>query len=127
MTATDLLLELRSIHKAFPGVQALRDVSFDTKPGEVHVLMGENGAGKSTLVKILSGLYAPDAGEILYMDRQVRFRGPHDALKMGICMISQELLPFPDLTVAENIFMGREPTTGFWGWIDRQTMHDEAR
>ena len=112
--------------KSFPGVNALDGVSLDIVPGRVHALMGENGAGKSTLMKILIGLYAPDSGEILHGGRPIRIRNPHDALRRGIAMIHQELLPFRDLTVAENISMGREPTRWFPGWLDRPAMRREA-
>ena len=106
-------------------MRALDGVSLDVREGEVHALAGENGAGKSTLVKILAGLEAPDGGEILWRGRPVRFDGPFDALRAGISIIHQELLPFPDLTVAENIAMGREPVRRF-GWIDRAAMNREA-
>jgi rhamnose transport system ATP-binding protein len=100
------LLELQHITKTFPGVRALDDVQFEIKPGEVHALLGENGAGKSTLIKIASGVYQPDEGQLLVGGQPVRFNSPRDAQVHGIATIYQELLLYPELTVAENIFMG---------------------
>ena len=102
-------LELRGIVKRFPGVVALNGVGFDVRPGEVHALLGENGAGKSTLIKVISGVYHPDAGEIHVLGRPIRVRNPHDAQALGISTIYQEFTLAPDMTVAENIFLGREP------------------
>ncbi len=102
-------LELRKISKSFPGVRALQDVSFDVKPGEVHALLGENGAGKSTLIKILSGVHAPDEGEIYICGERVRFASPGQAQARGIATIYQEFSLYPELTVAENIFAGHPP------------------
>lgn len=112
--------------KSFGGVQALRGVSFALKRGEVHALMGENGAGKSTLVKILAGLHKPDAGEICIDSRPVRLASPHDAMQHGIAMIHQELMPVPDLTVAENLLLGREPRGRFPGTVGRPALRREA-
>ena len=123
----DLLLQVRDLSKSFPGVQALDGVRMDVARGQVHALMGENGAGKSTLVNILAGLHRPDSGSIHFKDGPVRIRNPHNALQLGVAMIHQELLVFPEMTVAENIFMGHEPVLGRTGWIDRGRMHDEAR
>lgn len=92
--------------KFFPGIKALEDVDFTIRPGEVHALIGENGAGKSTLVKILTGIYRPDAGQVLLEGRQVEFRSPVAAQAAGVAAIHQEASMFPDLTVAENIYMG---------------------
>ena len=103
-----MLLEMRHISKSFPGVQALRDVSLTCAAGEVHALVGENGAGKSTLVKILAGAETPDAGQILLDGRVVRFVRPHDAQRHGISIIYQEFNLLPELTVLENIHLGRE-------------------
>ena len=97
-------LELRGIVKRFPGVVALNGVGFDVRPGEVHALLGENGAGKSTLIKVISGVYHPDAGEIHVLGRPIRVRNPHDAQALGISTIYQEFTLAPDMTVAENIF-----------------------
>lgn len=118
------VLQAKGLSKAFPGVQALKDVSLDVAPGQVHALMGENGAGKSTLMKILTAVHAPDAGQICFEGRAVQLRSPHQALRMGISMIHQELMPFPDMTVAENISMGREPAR--FGWLNKTIMHREA-
>ena len=125
--ATQLVLQVRNLSKSFPGVRALDDVSLDIEAGKVHAVTGENGAGKSTLMRILAGLQTPDSGEILFQGHPIRIRNPHEALRMGIAMIHQELLPFRDLTVAENIWMGREPTRRLPGWLDRSAMHREAR
>ena len=118
-------LQVRNLSKSFSGVTALAEVCLDVARGSVHALMGENGAGKSTLMKILAGLEQPDAGAIWVRGRTVRIRHPHGALRLGIAMIHQELLPFPELTIAQNIFMGAEPTS-FPGWIDRATLNTNA-
>ncbi len=121
------LLEARHVGKAFAGVQALADVSLTLQAGQVHALMGENGAGKSTLMRILAGLHPPDAGEILLSGRRVAVRSPHEAMRLGIAMIHQELMPIPDLTVAENVLLGHEPTLPLLGWINRRALREEAR
>ncbi len=120
------ILELNHITKTFPGVTALDDVHFDIHPGEVHALLGENGAGKSTLIKIASGVYQPDAGEILVQGEIVRFGSPHDAQAHGIATIYQELLLYPELSVAENIFMGHAPRTRL-GAVDWPAMRTKAQ
>jgi inositol transport system ATP-binding protein len=122
-----LMLEVRNISKHFGGVRALEDVSLDVRAGEVHCLMGENGAGKSTLLRILAGLQPADSGEVLLRGELCRFRSPDDAIRRGVAMIHQELMPFPEMTVAENIFIGREPVQGWQGWIDRKRLHRDAR
>src|SRR6266478_7023317 len=109
MTNREPALEMRGINKSFAGNTVLAGVNLSAQAGEVHALVGENGAGKSTLMKILAGVYQPDAGEILIDGQQVRFARPSDALGSGVAMIYQELSLAPDLTVAENIFLGREP------------------
>jgi ribose transport system ATP-binding protein len=106
------LLEMTGICKAFPGVQALQDASLDVFPGEVHVLLGENGAGKSTLMKVLCGQYAADRGGISFDGRPIAPESPIEAEGLGLVMIHQELNLIPGLTVAENIFLGHEPTRG---------------
>ncbi len=106
------LLEMIGINKSFPGVQALKDGSLRLLPGEVHALVGENGAGKSTLMKVLAGVYAMDSGEIFLDGAKVNFRSPLEAQKAGISMVHQEINLMKDLTVAENIFIGREPMRG---------------
>src|SRR4029077_3313813 len=105
----DPLVEMTGITKEFPGVRALVDATFELRPGEVHALVGENGAGKSTLMKILAGVYQPDAGEISFKGEPVQVANPRTALDLGISMIHQELNLMPHLTVAQNVFMGREP------------------
>jgi rhamnose transport system ATP-binding protein len=119
------LLEVREVEKAFPGVRALTGVSFDVRAGEVHALLGENGAGKSTLIKIVSGVYEPDVGSILIDGTKVRFSTPDDARRAGVATIYQELLLFPELSVAENIFLGHAPLAGA-GRIDWRAMRAEA-
>lgn len=118
-------VEFRSISKSFGGVTALRDVSLMIEASRVHALVGENGAGKSTLGKILAGIHRPDSGRLL-LDGHVRaFRGPHDAARAGIGMVHQELAGCPDLSIAENLALGRYPR-GALGWIDRPRMHRQA-
>jgi ABC-type sugar transport system ATPase subunit len=115
---------MRHIAKTFPGVRALKDVSFDLREGEVHALLGENGAGKSTLIKILGGIYKPDEGDILIEGGGVSIRSVLDARANGISVIHQELVLVPEMTVAENIFLGREFMKG--GFVDGQTMVRET-
>lgn len=115
------LLAIRGIRKAFPGVVALDGVSFTLKAGTVHALMGENGAGKSTLMKIIAGVYIPDQGQILLNGRPVELRSPIDALQQGIAMIHQELNLMPHMTVAENVWITREPRNRF-GLVDHQEL-----
>src|SRR5512133_299009 len=105
----DVLLRMTGISKAFPGVQALDDVHLDVEAGTVHALMGENGAGKSTLMKVLAGIYREDAGRIELAGKEVQVPDSATALGLGIAMIHQELSPVPAMTVAENIYLGREP------------------
>ncbi len=120
-------IELRSIYKSFPGVQALDNVSFILQRGEVHALMGENGAGKSTLMKILAGLYHADRGTILVDGNPFRINNPQDAFLLGISMIHQELSPLPHLSVAENVFIGKEILRRWSRTIDRRRMIEETR
>ena len=119
------LLEMRSITKRFPGVVALDGVDFELERGEVHVLLGENGAGKSTLVKMLAGAYRPDEGEILLDGEAASISSATDAQKLGISTIYQEFNLVPQFTVAENIFLGRQPRR--FGFVDRRKMREEAR
>ncbi len=118
------LLELRQISKRFGGLQALNKVDFDLKEGETHALVGENGAGKSTLMKILSGVYSQYDGEYYFNGKPVRFNSPSDALRAGVGMIHQELSVMPELTVAENVFLGRQPMR--LGVVDWNTMNRTA-
>ncbi|MER5633438.1 sugar ABC transporter ATP-binding protein [Streptomyces nitrosporeus] len=118
------LLRIEGVRKTFPGVVALDSVDFDLRAGEVHVLLGENGAGKSTLIKMLSGAYRPDSGRIFARGEEVRIHGAEDAEKLKIATIYQEFNLVPDLTVAENIFLGRQPRR--FGMIDRRRMEADA-
>lgn len=120
------ILQAKHISKSFSGVPVLDKVSLTIEAGKVHALMGENGAGKSTLMNILMGMFPPDEGQIVVSGKQVHFDSARDALHQGIAMIHQELLVFPDLTVAENIFMGREPV-GSFGWINRKKINEDAK
>src|SRR3954463_14536219 len=122
----DLLLRMTGFTKSFPGVRALDDVHLDVRRATVHALMGENGAGKSTLMKILAGIYREDAGTIWFDGREITIPDAATALRLGISMIHQELSPVPEMTVAENIFLGRQPRNRF-RLIDRGRMVAEAR
>jgi inositol transport system ATP-binding protein len=121
----NLILQMENISKSFPGVKALSDVQFNVRTGTIHALMGENGAGKSTLMKILDGIYAPDSGQITFQGQPVTIDTTQTALKLGISMIHQELSPIPYMTVAENIFLGREPLARF-GMIDKRKMNADT-
>ncbi len=120
------VVEMRAVGKSFPGVRALHNVGFDLFAGEVHALMGENGAGKSTLMKILTGVYQPDAGEIRVDGVPVSLPDPHAAQSLGISIIHQELFLMNHLTAAQNIFIGREPRKGFGLFVDEERMNREA-
>lgn len=120
------LLELADVTKSFQAVRALRGVSLTLRAGEVHALAGENGAGKSTVVRIIGGEHQPDSGEVLLDGEPVRFGGPRDAQQAGVAVIHQEPIQFPDLSVAENVFMGRQPLRP-GRRIDRREMHRRAR
>jgi ABC-type sugar transport system ATPase subunit len=120
-----MLLELKHIQKHFGGVAALRDASLQVEAGEVHLLMGENGAGKSTLMKIVAGLFRPDGGAFLWQGESVHFRTPAEAASRGIAMVHQESSLAPHLSVAENIFLGREPR-GPLGWVNRREIVQRA-
>ena len=119
------LLELKNVSKSFGGVAALRDIDFSMARGEIHGLVGENGAGKSTLMKIIAGVHHDFQGQMLLDGREVRFRSPHDSLAVGIGMVHQELSVVPDLTVAENVFLGAQPTRA--GLVDWAGMEKAAR
>ncbi len=120
------LLKAENISKSFPGVKALDKVTLTIEGGKVHTIIGENGAGKSTLMKILMGMLSPDEGAIFYKDKKVKFTSVNEAIKTGLSMIHQELLPFPELSIAENIFMGNEPTSTIPGWINKREMNKNA-
>lgn len=122
---TQPILALSQIDKAFPGVKALDHACLNVYPGRVMALMGENGAGKSTLMKVLTGIYSKDAGTIEYQGQPASFKGPRDSQQAGISIIHQELNLIPQLTIAENIFLGREKTSAF-GRILWQEMYAEA-
>jgi ABC-type sugar transport system ATPase subunit len=117
------IIEFRGIRKSFPGVRALDEVSFSIERGEIHAVVGENGAGKSTLMNILGGRYHPDAGEILFDGNRVRIQSEFEALKLGIGVVYQELRLCPNLTVTENLFLGREREGGHgrvrWPLMDK--------
>lgn len=120
---------LQAIHidKRFPGVNALTDVSIDFYPGEVHALLGENGAGKSTLIKILSGVYTPTSGKVVFEGNEMHFTAPGEALDKGIAVIHQELSIANDLTVAENVFLGAEPRINNGPLLDRAKMNRDTQ
>lgn len=119
------ILSLTNISKNFAGVHALRGVRLELRPGEVHALLGENGAGKSTLVKVITGVHQPDNGEIYLSGQHIHLADPREATALGISAIYQELSIFPDLDIAENIFVGRRPTRA-GGLVDWRTMYREA-
>src|ERR1700694_3473319 len=121
-----MLLQLKSIQKRFGGVVALRSGNLAVNAGEVHLLMGENGAGKSTLMKIVAGMLQRDGGQMLWNGSEVNLRTPADAAALGVAMVHQESLLAPHLSVAENIFLGREARKPF-GWVDRADMIGRAR
>lgn len=122
----DQLLRIEGISKSFPGVQALSNVGLDLGAGEVHAVVGENGAGKSTLMKVLAGIYQKDTG-IIYIDgRPVEIDSPHTAQQLGISIIHQELLLMPDLTIAENIYIGREKRRGLSVFVDDMDLNRRA-
>lgn len=121
------LLKMEGISKAFPGVQALSNIQFELEKGEVHALLGENGAGKSTLMKILTGIYQKDAGTIFYQGKEIEVPDTKTAQSMGISIIHQELNLAPDLTVAQNIFLGREPKKAFGLLLDEKELNQMTK
>jgi len=125
--ATTQLLSLTGVSKEFPGVKALNNVHFDLNKGEVHAIVGENGAGKSTLMKILSGIYKKDTGDIVYLGKNVNVKSPLEAQKLGISIIHQELNLMPDLTVAQNIFIGREDRRKGHVFLDDKKLNKAAK
>ena len=119
------LLKMQVISKTFPGVNALDKAKFSLFAGEIHALLGENIAGKSTLMKVLSGVYSKDAGEIWLNDQQIDIKTPRQAEQLGIGILHQELNLIPKLTVMENIFLGREPLNS-WGFIDTPLLYSNT-
>ncbi len=124
-SAREPWVEFRDITKRFGSIQALSSVSFASYAGSVHAVTGENGAGKSTLMKILAGVYSPDSGQVLIGGREIRFAGAADARAAGVATVFQELTLLPNLTIAENLFLGREPRRA--GFVDRTAMRKAAR
>ncbi|MDZ4861282.1 MAG: sugar ABC transporter ATP-binding protein [Candidatus Hydrogenedentes bacterium] len=124
---SEFILEMRNIVKRFPGVVAVKNGQLTLRPGEVHCLIGENGAGKSTLMKILSGAQPADEGEILIAGEPVQIHSPHHAQQLGVSMIYQEFNLSPYLSIAENIFLGREPRIGATPFINWKKMYADAR
>ena len=121
----EVILTMKDIDKSFPGVHALDHVNFEVKRGEVHALMGENGAGKSTLMKVLTGIYQKDSGSITYKGQEIEFHNTKEAQDAGVVIVHQELNMVGDLTVAQNIFIGREPKKGFR--IDDKKMIEDSK
>jgi simple sugar transport system ATP-binding protein len=124
MDNEDLVLALRGVVKTFPGVKALNGVDFNLRHGEIHALLGENGAGKSTLIKVMTGVYGRDGGDILLEGESIHPNGPGDAQARGISTVYQEVNLVPNLSVAQNLFLGREPKR--WGLVDWRSMNAEA-
>ncbi len=120
----DLILELRGITKIFPGVRALNNVRFQLRRGEVHALMGENGAGKSTFIKVITGVFPPEEGQIFLDGKEISFKGTRDSLNVGIAAVYQHPTTYPDLSVTENIFMGHQIKKG--PLMDWKAMHAKA-
>ncbi len=121
----EVLLKMENVHKQFPGVYALKDISFELRRGEVHALLGENGAGKSTLIKVLGGIYAANEGEIFIEGNKVNIQNVLQAQQNGIAIIHQELVLVPFMSVAENIYLGREPMNGFI--VNKDKMNNDAK
>lgn len=121
MTATDAVLDVRGVHKSFFGVEVLKGIDFDVRPGEVHGLVGENGAGKSTLMKIIAGVQPADEGQIRYRGTEVQYAHPRQAMDAGIVTVFQEFTLLPERTVAQNVYLGREPRRR--GFVDLKAMN----
>src|SRR5258708_4638150 len=121
------IISVRNLSKSFPGVRALSNVQFELLAGEIHAVVGENGAGKSTLMKILAGISSRDSGEILYEGEPVSFASPRAAQMMGIGIVHQELQLMNHLTVAQNIFIGREPRGRLRVFLDEHELNRRAR
>ncbi len=125
MMSEDSILLMKHLNKSFPGVHALKGVDLSCRKGEVHALIGHNGAGKSTLIKILGGVYSADEGTIIFKGKTFKPSSPLEAANAGISIIHQEFNLIPDLTVAQNVFLGREPVNK-WGFVDRKKMYRKA-
>ena len=123
---TDVLLRLESITKSFPGTVALSGVDLDVRKGEIHAVVGENGAGKSTLLNVIAGVYQPDEGKLVFDGQETVLKNPHHAQSLGIGFVHQELSLCPHLTVAENIFIGRLPTTRY-GMVNKEKLNAKCR
>ena len=121
----DVILSMKGIEKSFSGVVALKNAELELKSGEVVALMGENGAGKSTLMKILTGIYTKDAGTVTYFGKEVEYKGTSESEAAGIAIVHQELNMMNDLTVAQNLFIGKEFRKGLF--IDDNKMNEEAK
>jgi len=129
MTAQDPIIQVRDLHKWYSGVHALKGVSLDFAPTEAVGLVGDNGAGKSTLISILSGLVQPDEGEVIVEGNRVEMTGPRDAMNLGVETIYQYNSMVPNMSIARNIFIGREPlkfSFGGIGWLDEKKMREES-
>jgi ribose transport system ATP-binding protein len=126
MSANGELIHTEGLTKTFPGVVAVNEVDFDVRIGEIHALVGENGAGKSTLIKVFGGVYIPDKGKIIMDGREISFSSTHQSQDSKIAVIYQEFNLVPDLSVAENIFIGREPKTAFGTLIDFRRLNAQA-
>src|SRR5210317_56093 len=125
MDGSDVIIHIKGLSKSFPGVKALSNVDLDLRRGEIHGLMGESGAGKSTLIKVLTGLYNKDAGEIIFDGKPFKLNSPEDAPRFGLSTVYQEINLIPALSVAENIYIGREPTR--LGCIDWRSITSRAK
>ena len=127
MSVSEYILELKGITKIFPGVKALNQVNFNLKKGEIHALMGENGAGKSTFIKVITGVHAPEEGEIYFEGQRMNFKNTRESQKLGIAAIYQHVTNYPDLSVTENIFVGHEKVSKVTKRILWNDMHKKAK
>ena len=123
----EIIVSMEGIEKSFPGVHALNQCKFELRAGEVHALIGENGAGKSTMVKIMTGVYRKDAGTVFYKGKEVDFQGPKEAQELGISIVHQELNLMPHLTIAQNIFIGRETTEAAKFLLNEKVINDKTQ
>lgn len=123
----EIIVSMEGIEKSFPGVHALNQCKFELRAGEVHALIGENGAGKSTMVKIMTGVYRKDAGTVFYKGKEVDFQGPKEAQELGISIVHQELNLMPHLTIAQNIFIGRETTEAAKFLLNDKVINDKTQ